>query len=330
MFQNKNRKAIKKIRRFNKDKALKKEKIRKVRRLIFLILMLLFLIFIPRLVTLSRYKSEDINNFFTRTEKFYFLSDKLFKEGPEYKINNWSGVEPYNIIINMSSMNNLNQRSPYDIDYEIKVSSSDNIRYELSKTEGKISKNTSSDIFNVEVFPKTQLKDKEEATLNIEARSKTKYNKVLKGSFKFVVGKEEVTYSIKDRKTQNYMLINITNSKPYYIVKTRFGKYNIGDKLSIYEYNNLTDTDKEKVYSAEVKIEYDPNKYILDTTNQNYVKRIGDTKINIGGYNYINSITFNVAPLSSTSVRIYKKNPDEDNTYPKDNKKPVVNFSTLR
>lgn len=69
-----------------------------------LIILVLILCFTTLSVTFGRYVLNEINNFFVRTKEFYFYSDKLKNPSTFYQIDNWSGVDPYTITINMNSM----------------------------------------------------------------------------------------------------------------------------------------------------------------------------------------------------------------------------------
>ncbi len=328
-----NQKILKKIQKLEAKKEKNKKRVKKSKLTLstFLILVVLFILILPLLITFSRYVIKNIDNFFLRTDKFYFTSDKLGENKPIFKILNWSGVDEYKIVINMSSVNNLRQSTDYDIDYNINYNSSDNINVKTNKNEGRISKITKQDIITVTISPKVQLKDKDKAYVEISATSKTKYEKKISGRFEFEVGKEALTYTITDEQRKNYMMVNITNTIPYYTVRKAFGRYKVGDRVSRTDYDNLSKTDKANLYSAEVKISFDPNKYILDTTSQKYIERIDESKQKIDGHDYLNSISFNINPISSAGIRLYKKNPLEDNTFPNINNSPsVIKFEVIR
>ena len=72
-----------------------------------------------------------------------------------------------------------------------------------------------------------------------------------------------------------------------------------------------------------VTLEFNPNEVLLDMTNTNYLNAIEVLTTQIGNSNYINSITFKVAPISSTVVRFYKINVSKDYTY------PIVNTTSI-
>lgn len=176
--------------------------------------------------------------------------------------------------------------------------------------------NTGSDYFNISVSPNTQLKQGDIAEVSIKVTVEKPYKKVLRGRYIFKVGQEKLTYRVVDKEYSPYFLVNITNTLPYYVVREAFDSHNINDRISVSTYRALSDINKEKCSSAEVKITFDPRRFFLDMTNVNYQKAINVTKENVDGHLHINSLTFKVDAVSSTSVRIYKRNVKEDNTFP--------------
>lgn len=312
-------------------RRFKENKNKKTTSYIIIISALILVLSIPLLITVSRYAIDSINNYFSRSKEFYFLSDKLTSDNYSYLINNWSGVDPYTIVINMSSMENNLLKTTYDIGYDITYTASSKIDCQLSKTSGVILASTNEDSFTLTLTPNTTLFDGDSASVEITATSTTAYDKTLKARFTLKVGQEQLSYSIVDRPYSPYLLSNITNTLSYYVVREAFGSYVINDRISISTYRALPDIDKAKCTSAEVKLTFDPTQYVLDMTNKNYLDAINVTYINIGGYNYINSITFAVDALSSTNIRFYKDDVLEDNTYPAPGiTDPVVEFEYIR
>lgn len=276
----------------------------------------LLLLILPFVTTFARYMLNSQNSFFSRTKEFYFLSDKLRTYNPSYNIDNWSGVDPYKIIINMSSKENELLKTSYDIAYSIKTSCSSNAICNVSKSEGVIPGATNTDSFDIDIIPNAQLVDGDEVEVNIRVKSKSKYSKELRAKFILKVGKENITYKVQDKKNSPYMLVKITNTLPYYVVRESIQGHTLGDRISRSEYFALSEEDRKKCSSAEVRVKFDPTKFILDATGENYLKAMRITKQTIGGYEYVNGMDFKVDALTSTNVRLYKKNVSEDNTYP--------------
>ena len=272
----------------------------------------------------ARYVSNSLNNFFLESREFYFYSDKLTSDGAEYQINNWSGVEDYNITINLNSIKNNLKKTNYDIGYKVSYTATDNVICQLSKNEGIISAQNNSDYFNLSITPNTRLENGDTVTINIVAESTAEYKKELSATFTLVVGQENVTYQIEDETDNTYLELNITNTQSYYLVREEFDNYNIGDRRDISEYINLSDENKNKCYSAEVTLLFDPNEIVIDNTDKNYLNATEEDYITLDGYTFLDTITVEVDALSSKNIRFYKKDKTKDYTYPVINEDSVI------
>ena len=124
------------------------------------ILFILVIFTISFVSVLARYVVKKISNFYTYSQEFYFDSDKLKEDNPVYQLENWPGVDPYTITINMNSYGNNLLKTSYDIEYEISYVCSNNAICQISKQDNKgvISANTNTDFFNVIITPNTALK----------------------------------------------------------------------------------------------------------------------------------------------------------------------------
>ena len=56
-----------------------------------------------------------------RSKEFYFYSDKLSENTSVFEVDNWSGVDDYNITIDMNSRKNNLEKTSYDIEYSVKA-----------------------------------------------------------------------------------------------------------------------------------------------------------------------------------------------------------------
>lgn len=227
----------------------------------------------------------------------------------------------------MNSRKNNLLAAAYDIGYEITYTASSNIICQLSKTEGTINSKTNTDYFNLTITPNTQLKSGDKVFVEIVAKATKPYEKEIKADFTLVIGKENLTYEIVDEKDTPYLKLNITNTQSYYIVNTEFGQYKKNDKISGETYLNLSDVDKQKCYSTEVTLKFDPREVILDMTNSAYLRATNITNTAINGYNYTNGITFKIEALSSECLRFYKKDQSKDYTYPIINSKSIIELT---
>ncbi len=313
------------------NRRFKKRRDKKTTNYILVVVALIILLSTPLLITMSRYAIDSINNYFTRTREFYFLSDKLTTDNYAYIIDNWSGVDPYTIVINMSSMENNYLKTDYDIGYNISYTASSNLSCQISKTSGTIPSTTNEDSFTLTLTPIISLFDGDSVSVEITTVSTTAYEKTLQARFILRVGQEQLTFSIVDKPHSPYAIVNITNSLSFYVVRTAFNGYIVGDRINIDTYKGLSEVNKTRCSSAEVKLTFSPSQFVLDMTNQNYLDALDVTYQNIGGYNHINSITFAVHALSSTNVILYKTDVLEDNTYPAGGSPlPAVQFQVIR
>ena len=276
----------------------------------------------------GRYITDNINNYFLRSGEFYFESDKLSKEGTTLQVDNWSGVDDYTITINMNSRKNNIEKATYDISYDINYSSTDNVICNLSKEEGIIYASTNTDYFNLTITPNTQLRTGDKVVVDIEVNSTSQYQKTLKGQFILVVGQENISYQITDEVKSPYIELSITNTLSYYTVRESFGSYKEGDRIDTDTYLALSEEDKNKCYSGEIKIEFNPQEVLLDMTSEVYNKAKDIKTTLINGKNYINGFTINIDAISSVDIRFYKVDVTKDYTYPNANNESIIKVTS--
>ena len=163
--------------------------------------------------------------------------------------------------------------------------------------------------------------------MEITVKSTSPYKKTISGRFILKVGKSGLYYKIDDESLRTYLNFNITNTKDFYLVKEAFDNYSINDRIDRTTYISLSEENKNKCLSAKITLTFDPNNVILDMTNSIYLKKINYTTINIDGYDYINSITFNMDSESSEVVKFYKADTSKNYTYPVINDNSIIEFS---
>ena len=274
--------------------------------------------------TYGRYIYNELRDYYLASHSFYFNSDKLDVGVKNEELDNYSGVDPYTITINMNSYKNNFVASSSDIDYDITYECSSNATCEISKTSGVIYAASHTDSFYVTITPNENLSDGDTIWVEVETTSKSPYKKTLKGRFTLRVGKMGLGYEITDVKNRAYFDVNFTNTYDFYTVNEAFSNYNVGDRIDITTYLGLSDTEKDKCSSAVIEIKFDPSIAVLDMTNEAYINNISSTTRTIGGYKYIDSFIFKVEALSSKSVRFYKSNVSNNYTYPFNNHESIV------
>ena len=293
-----------------------------------------FLIFIACLIllttigiTFSRYIYDNIKNFYFSSKKFYFNSDKLKEVSANYRLDNWSGVDPYTIIVNMNSNKNSLVSSDIDIAYDITYSCSSTVICQSTKDNGIIYASSNTDTFSIIVNPNSAFKDGDEVIITISANSTSPYEKTIAARFILKVGKIGLSYEITDEPTSPYLEMRVTNTLDYYLVKTAFDTYNVGDRIDIDSYLELSPSNKDKCASVIITLGFDPNIVPLDMTNPSYLRKISSTTTTINGNEYINNFSFKLDALSSETIKFYKSNVNNDYTYPIVNNTSIISFS---
>lgn len=315
-----------------KTESFDSKKIRSKSRIILkLVAVLVALVWtITTVPIFARYVYESINNFFVRSEEYYFNSDKLSVAGSVYQIENWSGVENYPITVNMNSRLNGIKRVNYDIGYTIDYTNSTNCTCTLSKSSGTIPGSTNSDTFVLTIIPAPGLNvgDSVWVKINVKSAASTGYKQTLKGTFTLIVGKETLTYEITDSRGSVYCDLNLTNTVSYYFAGSDFLTYHTGDRIDVDTYLSLSESNKARCYSAEVTVTFDPTVLRLDMTNQNYINAKSVSTMTINGTTYINGMTFDIEPIQSAVVRFYKLSVNQNYTYPGVAGTPIVTVTS--
>lgn len=303
---------------------MKKIEVNRNNILVLLLLLLSFFSWGALFKTYGRYIYNELRDYYLASHSFYFNSDRLDVGQRVEELDNYSGVDPYTITINMNSYKNNFVASDADINYDISYTCSNNASCEISKTSGVIYAASHVDSFYVTITPNENLSDGESIWVEVVAVAKSPYEKTLRGKFSLKVGKMGLGYEITDVKNRAYFDVNFTNTYDFYTVDEAFSNYSVGDRIDITTYLSLSDEEKNKCSSAVIEIKFDPTIAVLDMTNDAYIKNISKTTKIIDNYEYIDSFIFKVDALSSKSVRFYKSNVSNDYTYPFNNKASIV------
>ena len=298
-------KKEKRLRRKHKNKSLNI--------IIILIVFMLTVFFAPKIISTARYVYNTIHDNYLASQDFYFSSDKLALNHPEFQVtNNWSGAETYRIPVNMSSKRNDMASTAADITYTVTCTCSNNIECILSRSSvqpetpeytysgtivGTDNHGSNVDYFYVYVNPKNgvPLNNTERAWVDITASSTSPYVQVITGKLIIEVGSSNIYYEITDAVNSPYLTVNIINSSPQ---------------------------------NANITLAYNPAQVLLDMTDHFYLNSTGSTNTLINNFAYLNSITANVNLLSTTSVKFYKIDPTQNYSYsPSDNTTPIITLS---
>ena len=285
------------------------------------------IVFIILGATYGRYIYLELKDYYLSTKKFYFNSDKLTLNRAIYQVENWSGVDSYPISINLNSYKNNLEVCDSDITYVLSYECSNNVTCGLSKNSGTIYSSTNTDNVIATITPINNLPEGATAFIEVTATSTAPYSKTIRARFILHVSISGLSYEIADEARRTYLNFNITNTLDYYTVVTAFGNHAAGEKIDINTYLALSPTDKAKCKSALITLTFDPSVVVLDMTSEAYLKAVNYTTTTIGGYDYINSVTFNVDAISSAQVKFYKTDATRNYTYPIVNSSSVISFS---
>ena len=306
---------------------MKRKKLKKIKKK-HIIIISVILILLSITFSYGRFIYNGIRNYYLSTKSFYFNSDKMSDDEAYYQLDNWSGVDPVTITFNMDSKKNNLVASPDNIEYDINYECSTNVTCVASKESGLIMNGTHTDNFTITMTPNTNLYEGDYIELEVSASATEPYTKTISGRFKINVGEIGLSYEIQDEPGRAYLDFNITNTLDYYKVLTPFGTHNQNDKIEISEYLSLSPENKRKCASAVINLSFDPSVLRLDMTNEAFLQAItNSSSLMSDGYDYLNSVTFGVEALSSTSVRFYKLNTNNNYTYPFVTNTPIVTFS---
>ena len=344
--------------------ARKKTRIRKknngIRKLILFIILIFIIIalmkiIIPASVTFSRYVYSKVRSYFLNSKEFYFNSDKLAEDTAYFEASNWSGVDSYDITINLNSRKNNLEKSNVDIDYRIKFecyayksdgtrypNSEDMLNFTASKTIessgyafGTILQSANNkDYIDISVQPKPNVTfdDNDYVFIKVEAESLSPYKQTLKGEFKIIIGNLGMSYRIEDSNYSPYLELIVTNTLDYYTLGTAFGTYTAGSNLTIAEYNALSPENKANCYSMIITLGFNPSDVVIDTTTSMYLVAAsnGDTLDTLKNtYDYVNQISFKVEAEESKVVKFYKIDASQNYTYPSGTSTPIINVTHI-
>ena len=293
--------------------------------LIIIIILSLF-IFKP---SFARYVYNGLKNYYYESQSFYFNSDKLSVDGAVFQLDNWDGVNSFDVTFNMDSMKNNLIASNSNIAYDIEYQCSSKATCSISKESGLIPTTTHKDYFVITITPNQNLVEGDSITLNVSAKASDPYVKELTGIVTLNVGVPGITYEITDKSNRPYLDFKITNTLDYYQVVIPFGTYQEGDTIEQSVYNSLSNENKEKCTSALIQLDFNPNIILVDITSEFYENAYSYTTQTINNKQYVNRVVVGMDIVSSMSIRFYKVEASNDYTYPYVNPNSIITFTVL-
>ena len=254
---------------------MKRQK-KKNKRYIIVIILLLYISTFT--IVYGRYTLKKVNSKLAESKEFYFNSDILSEEEPQYNII-WDGTESYQISVSLFSKDNDLNSATYDIPYKLSYKCSSNAQCILNKETGKVSAKTNEDTFTVTVIPNSLLEPDNPVEITIYATTINGFEKTISAKYVLYKKADQVYYNIEDERNRNYLIFNFSNMK----YKTK-----------------------------EITLNFDSNNILLDTTSSmmnsinSYTTNENDGKIN--------SIAFNVGSMTTVNLRFFKVDKTMDYT----------------
>lgn len=311
-----------------KKALIKIKKIGAFKVILVFVIVILFLTVIFR-PSVARYIYNGLKNYYYESQNFYFNCDKLSTEGAIFQLDNWDGVNSFDVTFNMDSFKNNLISSTSDIAYDITYKCSSKANCAITKESGLIPTSTHTDYFVITVTPNTTLIEGDYILLEVGVVSTEPYTKELTGTVRLNVGIPGIAYEISDKANRPYLDFNITNTLDYYQVVTAFNGYSVGDTIEQNVYNSLSNENKAKCTSALIRLDFNPNIILVDITSDFYENAYSYTTQLIDNKQYINSIVFGMEPVSSLSIRFYKVEASNNYTYPYVNPSSIITFTAL-
>lgn len=248
-----------------------------------IIIGLVVLVLIIPLGILAKYLYSSLYEHYLTTKDFYFYSDYLDTSTPIYKLDNWSGMDNYNISFNLLNYQNELKYTANDIKYDISYECSNNVTCstDIVDNKGTIlggSKNYNN--INLIITPKERLNAADEVTILVKASTNNIFKKEL--SAKYVISISDIDYNIVDGVGSMYATLNLANNSNH---------------------------------EKEVTLTFDNSVVNIDTSNKLVLKGSSYNKDE-----YLKSVTIKLGALTDNSINFYKNDVEQDYSYPSSNK----------
>lgn len=177
-----------------------------------LVLIILVTITIAIIISKSKYKLEEQTLHTQNSEMFYFESDLLNIETPEYTYSDWDGQSEYSIKFNLYNNEDKFRINTSEMRYEIKTSitsgdegtTATTLINGTESTEGTMIPTESTDSRQKdEIEIKLNSSNQENIILKVEAISISPYKKKLGAVFNINIQEEQIGYIVNLNQTDN-------------------------------------------------------------------------------------------------------------------------------
>ncbi len=267
-----------------------KTKINKKKLIICIILLICFI----TLPTFGRYIYNNARDLYLKSRNFSFSSNLLTTMGKSYKYANWSGVDDYELDLQLYSYENELSLFTYEgngLIYNLacQVENTEKATAHIGTSAGEatasgyIPNNTNVKDIKIYLRPTDKLQVGDTVKVKVTANTTVPYKKEISATFNIKVTGKGITYSIEDEKTSIYATLKLVNTKN--------------------QRNRIT-------------LSYNPQLVVIDVTNEYYQNKISETYTTVDGVKYVNSVTFDMEAMDVKDIVFYKKDVSADYTYP--------------
>lgn len=260
------------------------------------VIVAIIIVLILSVPVFGRYIYHSIRETYLLSKQFYFTSDVLTATGANYTINEWSGLDQYEISFDLYSYNNELAKLDYDLEYKVTCEnlSTDSITAVIddgSTGSSEISgiiygtppTGTNETSVRILINPKVRLERGDKVKVKVKAETEEPYKKQLSCTFILDVAQETTNaFTIEDITNRDYAILNLVNK----------GKT-----------------------AAPVVIEFDPSELRLDLNDEIYRDNNRVYTTTISGETYINKIECTLEAESAKNVKFYKVDKSENYSY---------------
>lgn len=258
------------------------------------IITIIIIILITITSVFGRYIYNNLRDLYLVSQRFNFTSNLLDTNISTYKYSNWSGIDTYEIPIELYSYENELSLFEYEgqgltytltcrVDDESKATCHIDSETGGTNSSGYIPNETNIKSTSIYIVPKTNLNVGEKIKVTVEAQTTKPYKKSIAAEFYIEVSKQNISYTIEDNPNSIYAVLRILNAKS--------------------ESNKIT-------------LDFNPADVMIDVSNDAYVNKLSSKSTTISGIQYVNGITFEMNPEEVREIKFYKQNISKDYTYP--------------
>lgn len=259
---------------------------------VFIAIIILIIITIITSV-FGRYIYNNLREQYLISQRFNFTSNLLTTEKSTYKYSNWSGVEPYELPIELYSYENELSLFTYEgqgliYTLECKVDDETKATCHIASESGEASvtdyipnENNKKNI-SIFIVPETgaSLEIGDKIVVTLEAYTTQPFKKTISAEFEIEVSEQNLSYQVTDEVGSMYSTLKLLNTKST---------------------------------STQMTLTFNPEEVTIDESNKKFLNK---TNYTTNDSQYINSVTFNMEPEEVTEIKFYKKDISKDYTYP--------------